>query len=69
MSTQNLEEPVLEDDYPVFYGYYYMVDGRIETSDVQGNVKRLKQDIISQGRTAVEVRRCDMIGRGFFGKD
>ena len=63
---KQLNEPVLPDDYPVNYGYCYVVDGRVEVSDIKGDVKALKADIKSQRRSANEVRRCDMRGRGMF---
>lgn len=62
--TKQLREEVLPDDYPVNYGFCYVVDGRVEVSDIKGDVKALKADIIRQGRSAQEVRRCDMLRRG-----
>ena len=56
-------ETVLDDFYPVYGDYWYLVDGRVEISDVFGTVGWLRQDIISQGRTANEVRRCDNVLR------
>lgn len=50
-------EPELDDNYPVYGDYLYMVDGRRERSDVFGSVRDLKRDIIQQGRTAERVCR------------
>lgn len=56
--SAELNEPILEDDYPVYYGYYYVADGKVIESDIQGNVARLK----AVGPYK-EVRRCDIVGR------
>ena len=53
----------LENEYPVYGDYWYWVDGRIERSDVFGTVRDLRRDLISQGRSAGEVRFCDMATR------
>jgi hypothetical protein len=58
--TPSSSETVLDDSYPVFAGYWYLVDGRVEMSDLHAStVRHLKLDIIKQGRTAIEVRRCN----------
>lgn len=57
-------EDILTDDYPVYAGYYYVVDGRVVVSDVQGTVRDLRRDLIQQGQSADEVRRCDIVKRG-----
>ena len=57
--TKPLNEPPLPDDYPVYYGYAYVVDGEPYFSDYEETVERLKK------RTgATEVCRCDLVGRG-----
>ncbi len=56
-------ERILDDKYPVFGNYLYVIDGRIEQSDVFGTVRDLRMFIIRQGRTADEVRSCDIFGR------
>ena len=53
-----LDEPVLADNYPVFYGYLYVADGRVIASDVMGDVCNLKT-----ATGAKEIRRCDIAGR------
>ncbi len=58
MSEQELDEPVLKDDYPVYYGYAYVADGKPVYSDVQGTVADLKRDL-----NAKQVRRCDIFVR------
>ena len=58
-AKRELREPVLADDYPVHAGYAYVVDGKPISSDISGNVKRLKAHM-----KAAEVRRCDLAGRG-----
>jgi hypothetical protein len=54
-------EPVLADDYPVNYGYCYVADGKVISSDIQGTVRDLKRVV-----KATEIRRCDMSARDRF---
>lgn len=49
-------EIVLEDDYPVYWDYVYIMDGRFQRSNIQGTVADLKRNGIK------EVRRCDLMG-------
>ena len=56
--SMELDEPVLEDNYPVFYGYAYIADGKVILSDIEGSVKNLKEYT-----KAIEIRRCDLVGR------
>lgn len=58
MSSKTLNEPVLEDDYPVYAGYCYVADGRVVQSLLQVTVRDLKRDT-----GAKEIRRCDLAGR------
>ena len=58
-----LNEPILEDDFPVHWDYVYVVDGKVTTSDIKGTVADLKRDLRLQGKEAKEVRRCDINGR------
>lgn len=53
-----LNEPVLEDDYPVYHGHFYLADGRMIASDIEGTVKDLKKDL-----SAKEIRRYDISAR------
>jgi hypothetical protein len=41
----DLNEPILADDYPVHYSYLYVADGKLIISDVQGTVRDLKRDL------------------------
>lgn len=54
----NLDEPILPDDYPVYWDYLYVADERVIRSDIRGTIADLKRDI-----GAKEIRRCDIIGR------
>lgn len=54
-----LDEPVLDDDFPVHYGYNYVIDGTVRKADITGTVRGLK---FATGGSVV--RRCDMSGRG-----
>jgi hypothetical protein len=52
-------EEVLPDDYPVYGGYLYVVDGKPYQSDWHGiTVKQLKQYLM-----AAEIRRCNIFAR------
>jgi len=55
------DEPTLADDYPVYYGYCYVADGKVVSSDIQGTVRKLKAYL-----GAKEIRRCDMAARNMF---
>lgn len=59
IATQELNEPVLPDDYPIYGGYAYVVDGRPILSNwhdiTAGELKCLLG--------AKEIRRCDLVGR------
>lgn len=53
-------EHVLEDDYPVFWDYLYVADGKVIMSPIKGTVAQLKRET-----GAKEIRRCAMVERGF----
>lgn len=55
---EKLNERILDDDYPVFWDYLYVCDGKVIRSDIQGNVKDLKRNL-----KCIEVKNCDIIGR------
>lgn len=53
------KEPVLEDDYPVYAGYWYLLDGHPARSNYHGiTVRQLRRYT-----GAREVRRCDAVAR------
>lgn len=52
------DEPVLEDNYPVYGDYWYLADGKPIRSPVQGVVRDLKRAI-----EATEIRRCAAVRR------
>lgn len=57
-----MNEPILEDDYPVYADYLYVADGKVVRSDWHGiSVARFK---LALG--AKEIRRCDMVARDLF---
>jgi hypothetical protein len=58
---EELDERVLEDKYPVYYGYCYVADGRVISSDVSGTVADLRRNL-----QAREIKSCDMNGRDLF---
>lgn len=52
-------EPVLEDDYPIYFNYYYLADGKVVTSEWDGiTARELKTRLGAQ-----EIRRCDFVAR------
>jgi hypothetical protein len=59
VTTDELDERILEDDYPVYLGYAYVVDGTPKSSPLEGTVRDLKFFF-----AAKEIRRCDLVGRG-----
>lgn len=59
---KELNEPALEDDFPIYANYLYVVDGKVYRSDyhdVTARWLRLKLG-------ATEIRRCDIGGRNLF---
>lgn len=56
-------EDLLNDDYPVYYGYAYVVDGRVIASNVEGTVRRLRLALQADGGIANEIRRCNLAER------
>ncbi|HXS04852.1 MAG TPA: hypothetical protein VN731_10275 [Rhodanobacter sp.] len=58
-----LNERELDDDYPVYFDYLYVADGKIVRSDVQGSVATLRRDLQSQGISAERITSCDIFGR------
>jgi hypothetical protein len=54
-----MTERVLDNDYPVYPGYFYLADGVVVCSSLKGRVLDLKRDT-----GALEIRSCDAIGRG-----
>lgn len=63
-NKKELDEPILEDDYPVFWDYLYVADGKVVRSDVKGTVADLRYDLRSQNRSAEIITKCDLAGRG-----
>lgn len=39
---KHYSERELEDDYPVFWGYWYVIDGEPKQSPIQGTVAQLR---------------------------
>lgn len=55
----DLNEPILPDDYPIYADYLYVADGKVVRSDFHGvTAKRFKMYL-----GASELRRCDIYGR------
>jgi hypothetical protein len=52
-------EKVLPNDYPVYWDYFYVADGKVVRSDIKGTVADLKRDL-----NAIEIRSCDLVARG-----
>lgn len=61
-------ENVLSNDYPVCPDYLYVADGKVIASDIKGTVRDLKRALnAGQDREISEIRRCDLMARGFYG--
>lgn len=58
--AEKLNERVLEDNYPVYWDYAYVADGKVVKSDIQGTVGDLKRHL-----NAIEIKNCDLSGRGY----
>jgi len=59
-----LNETELENDYPVYWDYLYVCDGKVVKSDVQGTVADLKRDLRSNYKLEAKViTTCDIEGR------
>lgn len=54
-------ERALDDDYPIYYGYIYLMDGepRRNWNLLRGTVRDLKREYGAQ-----EIRNCDLGARG-----
>lgn len=53
-----LNESELSNDYPVYWDYLYVCDGKVIKSNIQGTVMDLKRDT-----KAKVVTNCDIVGR------
>lgn len=58
IETVKLDERELPDDYPVYWDYMYVADGKVIRSDIQGTVRDLKRDV-----GASIITSCDIAGR------
>ncbi len=59
-----LSENELENDYPVYWDYLYVCDGKVVKSDIQGTVADLKRDLRSHRKLEAKIiTTCDIEGR------
>lgn len=58
------QEKVVPDNYPVHWDYYYVADGKVIRSDIEGTVRELKADLKSRGISCEVITTCDPFGRG-----
>lgn len=59
-----LSETELPNDYPVYWDYLYVCDGKVVKSDIQGTVADLKRDLRSHRKLEAKViTTCDIEGR------
>lgn len=67
-----LDEPILEDDYPVYAGYAYVVNDKPvmwEGLFFHDNVRNIKIYYAKKLNLSIDnivVRRCDIFGRGLY---
>ena len=67
MAEVVLNEKVLDDDYPVYFNYLYVADGKVVRSDIEGTIKNLKKDLkVTYGIDAKVITSCDIFGRQEF---
>lgn len=59
MTQRELNEPELPDDYPIYGGYAYVVDGKQISSDCHG----ITAGELKRRMKAAKVCRCDLAGR------
>lgn len=57
--ARELNEPELEDDYPIYAGYWYVADGKPVQSDWHGITARQLRNYLK----AKTLCRCDITGR------
>jgi hypothetical protein len=57
--SEDLNEPILPDDYKMYGNYLYVVDGKVTKSDLHDVSVRIYKIRMN----AKEVRRCDIFGR------
>ena len=59
-----LNEQELPNDYPVYWDYLYVCDGKVIKSDIQGNVAELKRDLRHNFKLEAKIiTTCDIEGR------
>lgn len=58
MTQFNLEERILPDNYPLRFGYLYIVDNKVIRMIEDMTVFELKRR-----RNVIEVKNCDIAGR------
>lgn len=64
MKEIELNEQILEDNYPVYCDYLYVCDGKIIRSDITGTVDDLKRDLRGHYKLEAKViTSCDIFGR------
>lgn len=57
-TKDEFDEPVLEDDYPIYPGYLYVNENGVVMANERTNVDYLKRKSGSS-----EIRRCDIVSR------
>ena len=63
IQDMTLDERELDNDYPVYWDYLYVADGRLIISDIQGTVLDLKRDLKKRGLSCEVITSCDIEGR------
>ena len=60
----NLNEPVLEDDYPIYNDYCYVADGEVIVAEHPFFEEGCTATQFKRYQKITELRRCDLHGRG-----
>lgn len=59
-----LNEYELPNDYPVYWDYLYVCDGKVIRSDIEGTVADLKRSLRNYNKLEAKViTNCDISGR------
>lgn len=51
-------ERLLDDDYPIYAGYFYLVNGKVYMADFSCTAGELKKELNTE-----EIRNCDLAER------
>ena len=62
-----MEEHELPDDYPVYAGFFYVVNNRVWQSPISVNVEKVKFLFFLEGLQVFSFKSCDIVARNLSG--